>query len=234
MDENAVKWVRKLVIIGAVIGVYLVFFYGKNGPRLSPAEKSLAERAGVPAATALAVKKDCQSVFYLNPADSFVRPLIGMDYDGNTKAVNAIACTVSHGKTAAVMDKYRAALRKDGLMMFVSEQNYGDKPDELAILKTNDQYDIIRVMATDGINYDIDNAMVVKKLKEWEKTCSFEITGAGQDWMEAVFTKQPADMAVFAKQVYTFCPDVVDQGTGTQEGLAEEMKGKNTLYLWWD
>ena len=38
----------------------------------------------------------------------------------------------------------------------------------------------------------------------------------------------------FAREVYAFCPDVVDQGTETVEALAAEMKQENTVYLWWD
>jgi hypothetical protein len=41
-------------------------------------------------------------------------------------------------------------------------------------------------------------------------------------------------MVAFAREVYAFCPDVVDQGTGAVEALAAEMSRTNTLYLWWD
>jgi hypothetical protein len=41
-------------------------------------------------------------------------------------------------------------------------------------------------------------------------------------------------MLEFAKEVYQFCPDVVDQGTETVEALASERKRTNRVYLWWD
>jgi len=41
-------------------------------------------------------------------------------------------------------------------------------------------------------------------------------------------------MRAFAEEVYQFCPDVVDQGAGSIDALAEEMKRTNALFLWWD
>jgi len=38
----------------------------------------------------------------------------------------------------------------------------------------------------------------------------------------------------FAKEMYKVCPDIVDQGTGSIEALAEEMKKTKRLFFWWD
>ncbi len=60
------------------------------------------------------------------------------------------------------------------------------------------------------------------------------VIGAGLDWTEARITRPPADMLPFARAVYQFSPDVVDQGTGSVEELAKEMRRSGTVYLWWD
>jgi len=36
------------------------------------------------------------------------------------------------------------------------------------------------------------------------------------------------------KELYDFCPDIVDQGTGTMEALKLEITRTRELYLWWD
>ena len=46
--------------------------------------------------------------------------------------------------------------------------------------------------------------------------------------------KPPADWMALAREVYEFCPDIVDQGTETVERLAYEMRVTNELFLWWD
>ncbi len=227
------KRFKLLLLIGSFLAVYLIFFRNAD-LNLSAHEKELITKAGVPAETALSIKKDAYNIVYINTPHASIRPLEGIDENGNTKAVNAVAYTVMHNKTEAIIKKYSPVLKKNGLLIFVSDQNFGSKPDEIAVMKTSDQYDILRAMGTDGINYGITNPMLINKLKEWEKICSFEITGAGRDWLEARFIKQPADMKSFAKQVYKFCPDVVEQGTQTLEALANEMTVRNTLYLWWD
>lgn len=58
--------------------------------------------------------------------------------------------------------------------------------------------------------------------------------GADFDYVEAEFVNPPKHMMKFAKEVYDFRPDVVEQGTDTLEMLATEMTRKNSVYLWWD
>jgi hypothetical protein len=101
-------------------------------------------------------------------------------------------------------------------------------------MKASSPYDVLKVMGTNGWNYDISPEMVVARMQEWDNRFGLVLHGAGFDWFEASFRRQPANMLEFAKEVYEFCPDVVDQGTGTVEALAAEMKRTNIVFLWWD
>lgn len=87
---------------------------------------------------------------------------------------------------------------------------------------------------TIDVNYDISPEMVIARLKKWDAEFGLVLSGVSFDWMEAQFKRRPGNMLEFAKEVYAFCPDVVDQGTETVEALAKEMKRTNTLFLWWD
>lgn len=129
--------------------------------------------------------------------------------------------------------KIREYERK-GYLVFLSEMNFGYDKDEVTILKSNDQFDIIKAVQTSGINYDHYNKDVIEKLKEWDNKYPFVITGAGYDWINAEFIEQPDDMFAFAQEVFEFCPDVVWQGADSVETLADIMAESNTLYLWWD
>jgi len=60
------------------------------------------------------------------------------------------------------------------------------------------------------------------------------ITDAAHDWVDARITTDPANWKALAEEVYAFCPDVVDQGTGTVDALIEEVRSKKVLFLWWD
>lgn len=125
-------------------------------------------------------------------------------------------------------------LRKHGYFIFVCENNFGDRPDKIGVIKSDDQFDILRFMATNGCNYDIETVDVIAKLQEWHNKYPLEIVGAALDWVEARFIGATPDYNTFAQEVYEFCTDIVDQGTETVEALAEEMESSSTLYLWWD
>lgn len=141
----------------------------------------------------------------------------------------------AHEENRKVYDKVRETLKKKGYLLFKSEENYGNIPDKYAVLKTKDQFDILKFRATSGPNYDITTDSILIKLKAWYALYPFEITGADVDWVE-IKLKNIADheVAVLAKEVYEFCPDIVDQGTETVDNLAIDILQTKTMFLWWD
>ena len=60
------------------------------------------------------------------------------------------------------------------------------------------------------------------------------VIGAGPDWVEARFVKQPDNMPAFARKVLAFAPDVRESGPKTADKLADRMKKTNGFYLVWD
>lgn len=162
-------------------------------------------------------------------------------YDSETKKVitegkahNGLSFHADMSEARLMVFELMDEFRKKGYFIYVSETHFGYEPDEVSILKTNDQFDILRAERTDGINYDLENKDVIEQLEKWNETTPFQITGASLDYVEAEFVQLPTDMDAFAAEVYAFCPDVVDQGSGSVSALAAEMKDSQTLYLWWD
>jgi len=194
---------------------------------LSPQDEELAERIGFDKEVLFIVRED---------SNVQLHQLTGFDENGTKTKVNGLSIRVPYEKSEQLVFNLRPKLRPKGYMVFLSEMNFGigNEPDEIAILKGTDQYEILRIKQTNGINYGVENKDVIDKLKEWEELYPFEILGADFDWVEAEFKTVPEDMDSFAEEVYEFCPDVVDQGTGTVEDLAEEMRKTKRLFLWWD
>lgn len=102
------------------------------------------------------------------------------------------------------------------------------------MIKTKDQFDILRYQATNGGNYGIDTDSIVNVLKRWDEKYKIEILGADYDWVEGQFLNPPKDFNELANSMYHFCPDIVIQGTGTVDALEDELSQSNQLYLWWD
>jgi len=160
--------------------------------------------------------------------------LTGFDSEGYQIIASGIVVSVPEDKT----DQILAALRRKLLPLkykpFVVEMNAGLKVEKIGILKGMDQYEIMRIMNTNGDDYDISNEDVIERLEDWEIHSPFDIIGADNDWVEIEFRTLPKDLDAFAEEVYDFCPDAVDQGPGSTFELAKEIQKTKKLFLWWD
>ena len=99
----------------------------------------------------------------------------------------------------------------------------------------SDPFSAIRAAHTGGQNYGLDTEAIIARLTGWQPLCSFSVTGAEGDAVDIQFETLPKDMDAFARDLYEFCPDLVDQGTGclhefldvvdeTGEALTPELK----------
>src|SRR5258707_3446507 len=79
---------------------------------------------------------------------------------------------------------------------------------------TNDPLAAIRKAHTGGPNYGLDTDAIIRRLTKWQSLCSFKVTSAGGDAVDIKFATLPKDMDGFVRDIYDFCPDLVDQGTG--------------------
>ncbi len=110
-----------------------------------------------------------------------------------------------------IIDSLKSALHGKGYTVFRSEQNFGHMPDVIAIIKSDDPFDILRCKGTEAANYGLDNESLISTLRSWQAETPFDIIGADYDWVEARFSRPPANWLAMAEKVYDFCPDVVDQ-----------------------
>ena len=137
-------------------------------------------------------------------------------------------------KAEELITSFRAGLRVKGYLIFRSHKSYGDLPDIVTVVKGNNSYDILKIQGTEASNYRLDTKAIIGWLKSQQQQGTFVITGAGSDWLEARFIKQPDNMSVFAKKVNAFAPDVLAHGPRTVEKLAAKMKKTNSFHLEWD
>ncbi len=163
-----------------------------------------------------------------------IHRMVGYDENDFQIVVDGVYVPVPDDRTETILNALRKKLIPLHYMPFVIELNESIKTDKIGVLKGTDQYQILRVMHTDGDQYDISNADVIERLKDWEKIASFDIIGADNDWVEIEFKTLPKDLKAFVEEVYDFCPDAVDQGPGTTADLAREIQQTKKLFLWWD
>lgn len=163
-----------------------------------------------------------------------VHRLSGYDEDGYQIMVNGLTVSVPRSRSEQVLWSLRDKLKPRKYMAFIIEINNTLKIDKIGIIKGTDQYDILKVMHTNGDNDDVSHEEVIEKLKGWGRRCPFDIIGAENDWVEIEFRIMPRDLSDFAEDVYDFSPDTVDEGTGTLAALIKEINATKRLMLWWN
>ncbi|HSB33052.1 MAG TPA: DUF4253 domain-containing protein [Nitrospirota bacterium] len=163
-----------------------------------------------------------------------IQRLVGYDENDYQIIAPGIAVAVPDDKTDRILAQLRRKLVPLRYLPFVVEMNEGLKRDKIGIIKGTDQYEILRIMHTNGNQFDISNEDLIERLKEWEKVTPFTIIGADGDWVELEFRTPPKDLKAFAEDVYEFSPEAVEQGAGSVEELMKEIRKTNRLFLSWD
>lgn len=150
--------------------------------------------------------------------------------------LKGLVFTETNSKSYELVFSLKDKFKEQGYNIFLLENNFNinNKLDNIGILKTTDKYTVLKQIATDGINWDITNDSLISIIKTFDKKYSLELIGASGDWCEFIIHKEPKSWTRFAKEVYKVCPDVVDQGAGTVQALADEMQRTKRLYFWWD
>jgi len=218
---------RRVILAAVVICIMVVCgsCSGKRPSKLTTSESKLAAQVGFDRSVMTAV---------MRRTDGKIVRLKGLDQGGYETTLKGISFGVPENEVESTLDDLRPELAAKGYFVFLAEMNFGEKPDQIGVMKTKDQFEVVRARQTNGINYDIDNKAVIARLRQWDKLYGIEITGVGMDWVQFSLKRLPKDMTKFAKEVYKFCPDSVDQGPGDISDLEDSMRKAKEVYLWWD
>ena len=105
---------------------------------------------------------------------------------------------------------------------------------KLAIIPTDDKYQAIAFHQTNGANYGVGPGYIVEWLKQLELEQPFILTSITHDSLGGRFLNPVRDPEQLAEEMYELCSDIVDQGCGSVEILAKQLRENNQLYFWWD
>lgn len=166
-----------------------------------------------------------------------VRPYSTYDFgrEQDTNCVSGLASTEDAGLFALEL----AIELPEGLVVFagtdrwLGEERYQGQT-ELVIGAGEDPFDILRLARTDACNYGKLTEDIIRKLSRYDEEFGISIFAATTDTVRFTLATQPENLWVFANDVYNFCPDIVDQGVGSVQALADEIARYQTLTLWWD
>lgn len=125
----------------------------------------------------------------------------------------------------------------DGYVAFVGTTRNLEDPSvtevELVIARGRNQFDIVRLAATDGVNHGHATDDIIARLKAWDRQTGIDVWQAEADTIQMDLTRDPPDPDAFAKALHTFCPDILE-GMDGLESLQKTLRKGNTVHLWWD
>ena len=93
---------------------------------------------------------------------------------------------------------------------------------------------MIKACGTDGGTCDLSTQRIIAWLRKLDKKLPFVLTGCGEDFVAGRFVKPIRNPLQLAESIYKFCPDVVEQGSGSTSRLADELARTQRFLLWWD
>lgn len=157
-------------------------------------------------------------------------------FDKNLKEIESkgVVLTVKPKAAYSALSSIRKALEATPAQAYLMDNNFGYNPDEIAVVNTKDDLEYLKIIKTDGLNYDITSEEVLKRYVLWKTKYDLKLLGAGHDWLEAEILATDVNWKELAHEVYEFCPDIVEQGSGDVKSLQAEMKRAKRLFLWWD
>lgn len=215
----------RILATAVLCGTLLLLTAASSQSGLSLAEQQLASQTGFEADVLLLIREEAKAQLHR---------LSGYDAEEYQIIANGIVVSVPWSRSDQVLWSLRKMLRPRNYMAFRVEINTTLKLDRIAIIKGADQYDILRIMHTNGDDDDVSHEDVLAKLKQWEKRIRFEVVGAENDWVEIEFRTMPQDLSEFVNDVYEFSPDTVDEGTGSLDDLMKDISATKRLVLWWN
>jgi hypothetical protein len=148
-------------------------------------------------------------------------------------AVKGIVLEVDQNGVKNLRDRIHADY--SDVMPFRIAKNYGEggKKDMLAVIASMDQFELVRLLQTRGVDDKVTNGEIVKALKEINSLARINIVGAGADFVEFSFLSTPSDWNAVARKCAEISPNMITFGTGSLAALEREIMQFNGAILWW-
>ncbi|WP_313203684.1 DUF4253 domain-containing protein [Stenotrophomonas sp.] len=156
---------------------------------------------------------------------------------GRVKRTGGFSAIVPVESAQTLLESIRGKVPA-GYVAFVGTTHNLDDPRikgaELVVAPGQDQFDIVRLAATDAVNHDMTADQIIEELKRWDGQFGIDIWQAETDTVQLKLKSIPEDLPEFSQRLYEFCPDIVDQGVGDIESLQAGIKQEGVIVLWWD
>ena len=104
----------------------------------------------------------------------------------------------------------------------------------------SNKFAFVRAANTQGINYGVDNDMIVEKLEEWDRRYGVNVIEAKFDRLVIEFKTLPDDLSYLCTEMWLFCPDLLDVHddylltASAMREFATHLRQNRQVSFWWD
>lgn len=113
----------------------------------------------------------------------------------------------------------------DWLVEQGAEPAQGGIPPEAREGGPKTKYAALYQCGVNGTNHDLDTNAIVERLMQWDERFGIHLVDVRTDGSFTVqFDRLDEDVEPFAREIYEFCPDIVDQGFGEMNEAAEQFE----------
>ena len=107
----------------------------------------------------------------------------------------------------------------------------------IALIPTNNCWEVPAYLRYGNWNACPPAKFHVAALRKWNEKYGIELVSLINDVLEIKVKQKPttkAEAIKLAKEMYIYCPDIVDQGIRTISNLASGLMESDWWYMWWD
>lgn len=116
-----------------------------------------------------------------------------------------------------------------GSTRWLGEEKHDGKA-ELVAIKSDSQFDCLRVARTDAVNHAMETEDLIRVLEDYQRRFGIRIVAAETDSVAFQLLRQPEDLNAFAEELLEFCMDLEDVSL-----IMPMLTAPSRLVsLWWD
>jgi hypothetical protein len=172
-----------------------------------------------------------------NLTQSAIRPFFSVEL-GSILDESGMSAVVTAADSKAILRQVRKDLAPD-LVAFIGMAVKWDKDErnrmvECVIGPGSSQFDILRLARSRADRYHLGTEELILRLQEYHRRLGIDIFRAETDVVEFDLLSLPENVSGFTRDLYQFCPVLVDQGLGSLDALQEYILSNRRVYLWWD
>lgn len=188
------------------------------------------------------VVKSISKITHLTPEENSVirykQDSVGSWYNQYDSIVPGVKFkSVKENIAYEIIDRYFDKVKQSGNYLYLTNLDFDESFSshyDVIIAPISNQLDLIKFVGTEPVNYGLSNQDVIEWFRQKEAEFDFDIIVADVSRIETKLKTNPTSFEKLGKEIYDFCPDVIDQGHEDMNELINYLKSTKHMWFWWD